>query len=128
MNLFYLIGGIISLFLSVAHAFWGEKNLTSDLKSSNVPDETIISYSISWHQISKNLLVTGVTLVIISFLDLIIGFDILALFITIQIIGNILVYSLILIIKKKSELFKKTLPQLLIFTIMVIFILLGIFL
>ena len=93
MNLFYLIGGIISIFLSVSHAFWGEKNLTSDLESSNVPEETIISYSIAWHQISKNLLVTGVTLIGISFLDLIMGFDILALFITIQIIGNILVYA-----------------------------------
>ncbi|MBY8985757.1 MAG: hypothetical protein KGD65_11850 [Candidatus Lokiarchaeota archaeon] len=127
MNLFYLIGGIISIFLSVAHAFWGEKNLTSDLESSNVPEETIISYSIAWHQISKNLLVTGVTLIVISFLDLIMGIYILALFITIQVIGNILVYSLILLIKKKSDLFKKTLPQLLIFAIMVVFILLGIF-
>jgi hypothetical protein len=93
-----------------------------------VPEETIISYSISWHQISKNLLVTGVTLVIISFFDLITGFEILALFILIQIIGNIMVYSLIIIIKKKLEFFKKTLPQLLIYMIMVIFIFLGIFL
>lgn len=80
MNLFYLIGGLISIFLSIAHAVWGEKYLTSDMKSANVPKETMISYNINWHQKKKYLLVTGSALIIISFLDLLMGFDILVLF------------------------------------------------
>jgi len=87
----------------------------------------MISYNINWHQITKNLLITGLALIIISFLDLIVGIDILALFIIIQIIGNIIVYSLIILIKKELKLFKNTLPQLLIYMIMIIFIILGIF-
>ncbi|MHA2330284.1 MAG: hypothetical protein ACXACR_17325 [Candidatus Hodarchaeales archaeon] len=126
MNVFYLIGGLLSILLSVAHAIWGEKQIATELKESNLSELTKAGFYISWHQITIVLLINGVTLVILSLLDSIINNEILAFFIIIIIIGNISVFIIISLLKYKN-IFNQTIPQTILFAIMIVFIILGIF-
>lgn len=125
MNLFYLIGGLICLFLAVAHALWGEKEISSELKESNLSELTKAGFYISYHQITITLLVNGIALVIISIFDTVVGIDFLAILVIGIIIGNISVFILISLTNYRST-FKQTIPQTIIFGILVILIILGI--
>ena len=125
MDVFYLASGLILLFLSGAHALWGEKHLVSDLENSNINKPTGVGFYISYHQITSTLLVSGLTLIAIALFDSISGIDTLALFITILLFGNILAFTIISLIKQK-DLFIKTIPQLVMFVIAITLIILGI--
>lgn len=125
MNLFYLIGGILSIFLSGAHTFWGKKFIFTEVKKSNLSEVTKVGFHISWHQTAMVLLISGLALIIISLFDSIVVIDILALFITILIIGNFLVFIIISTIKHR-ELLVQSIPQMFFFTLMIFLIFLGI--
>jgi len=125
MNLFYLAGGLLSVFLSLTHAFWGEKFLVPELKTCNLSELTKVGYYNPWHQITNTLLISGLALIVISLFDSVSGINILALFITILITGNFLVFFGISIIKHR-ELLGQSIPQMLFFTLMISLILLGI--
>lgn len=125
MNLFYLIGGILSIFLSGAHTFWGKKFIFTDVKKSNLSEVTKVGFHISWHQTAMVLLISGLALIIISLFDSITGIDILALFITFLIIGNFSVF-IIISITKHRELLGQSIPQVFFFTFMIFLIFLGI--
>jgi len=52
MNPFFLVGGSLSIFLSVAHAFWGEKYIAPKLKTSHVSEVPKVGFYIAYHQIT----------------------------------------------------------------------------
>ena len=127
MNIFYLSAGLLTTLMSVAHAFWGEKVLIPDLKrSSDLTELPKVGLYIPWHQITNLLLMTGLALVIISLNDSVQGIDILGLFTVFLIAGNFTVFILISFFKYRA-LFHQSLPQLIVFTLMIILITLGIF-
>jgi len=126
MNWFYLISGLLTVLIAVAHAIWGEKQIIPELKESKLSELTEAGFYISYHQITITLLVSGIALVIASMLDNTVGI-ILAFFVLIIIIGNISVFIAISLSKYKSA-FSQTVPQIIIYSIMVLLIILGLFL
>ena len=125
MNPFFLAGGLLSIILSVAHAFWGERYIAPELKTSNMSEVPKVGFYISYHQITLTLLISGLALVIISIFNSITGIDNLALFISIIIIGNFLVFIIISIVKYR-KLLGQSIPQMFFFTLMIALIILGI--
>ncbi len=126
MNVFYFIGGLLTIFLSVAHVFWGEKKIVKELKTSSLSELPKAGFYISYHQITMTLLISGLALIIISLFDSIKGINTLALFITILIIGNFSVFVGISLVKYRN-LFAQTVPQLLFFLVLIILLFLGIY-
>ncbi len=126
MNMFYLVGGILTTLMAVLHAVWGEKFIIPDLKkSTDLEDLPKIGLYIPWHQITNTLLISGLALLLIAFNETIQGIDILGLFIGFIIAGNFVVFILISYFNNRA-LFRQSILQMLIFTLILIMILLGI--
>jgi len=118
--------GLLATLMSVTHALWGEKFLIPDLKkSSELNALPKVGLYIPWHQITNTLLMSGPALLIISFNDTIQGINILGLFIGFLIAGNFAVFILISLFKYRA-LFGQSIPQLIVFTLIIILIILGI--
>ncbi len=126
MNVFYFIGGLLTIFLSVAHVFWGEKKIAKELKTSSISELPKAGFYISYHQITMTLLISGLSLIIISLFDSIKGINTLALFITILIIGNFSVFIGISLIKYRN-LFAQTIPQMFFYLVLILLLFLGIY-
>ena len=125
MNLFYLIGGLWHLLATIGRALEGKKEITSELKESNLSELTKSRFSTSWHEITITFLVMGVALVLISIFDTVIGIDFLAILIISIIIGKIAVYILFPL-RNYPSVFKQIITPVIIYVILVILILLGI--
>ncbi len=69
MNVYYLLAGLLVIFLAVAHAFWGEKRIFDLLKPDDMDDELRISLYVPWHQISYLLFLSGIMLLLSAFSD-----------------------------------------------------------
>ncbi|MHA2292829.1 MAG: hypothetical protein ACXACK_11735 [Candidatus Hodarchaeales archaeon] len=126
VNISYMTAGFLTTLMTVAHAFWGEKFIIPDLKqTSELKEVSKIGLYIPWHQITNTLLMSGLALLIISFNDTIQGIDILGMFIGFVIAGNYVVFILISLVKDPA-LMGQSIPQLIIFTLMIILIILGV--
>jgi hypothetical protein len=123
MNMYYLIAGLLVIFLSVAHASWGEKRIFALLKPDSMDDELRISLYVPWHQISYLLFLSGVTLILAAFSD---EMTYLPRFILAVIAGNFTVFVVALVMKKQTQLFSATIPQTILFVVLMGLIALGI--
>ena len=127
MNLYYLLGGILATVISVTHAFWGEKNLSPELYNSNLSEFSKGGIYISYHQITWTLLASGLTLIMISQNDKIPGIDYVAMLIDAITIGNFSVFFVIGALKNR-ELITLSVPQIILFVVLISLISLGIYL
>lgn len=125
MKWLYLISGLLTILIAVAHAIWGEKQIIPDLKKSKLSEITEAGFYVSYHQITNTLLASGIALVLAAIIDNIVG-NALALFILIIIIGNISVFIGISLSKYKSV-FGQTVPQIIIYSVIILLIILGLF-
>ena len=123
MNTFYLIAGLMLILLSLAYALWGERKLFNLLTPNVVSQETIVSLYVPWHQVTFLLFSSGLALLLSAFRD---ELAYLPYFVLTIIIGNFAIFILICILKRQTELFGKTLPQTILFSLLIILILLGI--
>ena len=124
MNWFYLLAGLLTLLMSAAHAYWGEKNLVPELNSSNLSDLSKVGFYIPWHQITNVLLLSGLALVMGSFLSSIPGIDILAIFITLIVAGNFLIF-IVISLKKYRPIIGQSIPQFIFFSLIILLSILG---
>ena len=127
MNIYFLIAGILCVLLSIAHAIWGERIILKEMRSSNLGDESQTGFLITWYQISGVLLTSGVAFIIMSTIinqDLI-RFTALAL---LAIIGLNFTIFLFLSAWKYKPLLKGSIPQLIMFSALIVLILLGVLL
>ena len=122
MNNFYLIAGVLVLLLSLAHAIWGERRVFKQLNSDSMTAETRISLYVPWHQITYVLFSAGIGLLLAAFLP---ELAYVPAFIVAVIIGNFTVFVVILIVKRQTQLFGLTLPQTILFLLLIGLIILG---
>ena len=122
MNLFFLIAALLVLLLSFAHAFWGETRIFNVFTPDRVDAETHISLYVPWHQITYVLLASGIGLLLAAVSP---DLRAVAAFIVAVIIGNFAVFVAILIVKKQTQMFAQTLPQTILFLLLIGLIVLG---
>lgn len=123
MNVFFLAAALLMIFLSAAHAAWGETRLFKVLTPALVDGETFVSLYVPWHQITYLLAVSGLALLWCGFQD---NPGSLPLFVFAVVIGNFSIFILICLVKRQTQLFRKTIPQTALFLLLIALISLGI--
>lgn len=123
MNGFYIFAGLLLILLSVAHLIWGERRLFNLVSPDAIGQENYISLYIPWHQITFVLFASGVGMILAAVSD---ELAYLPYFILAIVAGNFAVFILICIVKRYTELFRKTIPQTILFLLLIVVIVLGI--
>jgi len=109
--------------LSIAHALWGERKIFNTLTTNPMSRETLVSLYVPWHQLSYVLALSGIGLMLSAFR---VELAYLPYFIVAVVIGNFATFIVICMVKKQTELFGKTLPQTILFSLLIILIIVGI--
>ena len=125
MNFFFLTGGVLAIILAVTHGMWGEKQIIPDLKKSGLPDLARIGFHISWHQVGMVLLVSGISLAVIAFFNSCTGSKTGAIIIACLTIANFMVFLVLSFIHRKA-LLGESIPQIILFVVLIALILCGI--
>ena len=124
MNGYFLIAGLLLALLSVAHAVWGERRVFTVLTPNTTDAETYLSVYVPWHQLTGVLLLSGVALLLTAFQ--LSAPTLVPVFILALIISNMLVFFGLVIGKKQTQMFARTLPQTVLFLLLIVLIILGI--
>ncbi len=124
MNGYFLIAGLLLVLLSVAHAIWGERRVFTILTPKTTDAETYLSVYVPWHQLTGVLLLSGVALLLTAFQSSAPTF--VPIFILAIITSNMLVFFGLVIGKKQTQMFARTLPQTVLFLLLIVLIILGI--
>jgi hypothetical protein len=124
MNGYFLIAGLLLALLSVAHAIWGERRVFTVLTPNATDPETYLSVYVPWHQLTGVLLLSGVALLLTAFQSSAPTF--VPIFILALITSNVLVFFGLVIGKKQTQMFARTLPQTVLFLLLIVLIILGI--
>jgi hypothetical protein len=124
MNWFYLAAGALTLFLSIAHAIWGQKTIIAELKDSGLSEMARSGFFVSWHQTTAMLFITGLTLILMA-LGLFKTTKPMGIFILCLVIGNFLVFTVTCVLWHRPILVQ-TLPQTLMFVVLIVLIAVGI--
>ena len=124
MNGYFLIAGLMLALLSVAHAIWGERRVFTVLTSNATDPETYLSVYVPWHQLTGVLLLSGIALVLTAFQPS--APTSAPIFILALITANMLVFFGLVIGKKQTPMFARTLPQIVLFLLLIVLIILGI--
>ncbi|MFC1538364.1 hypothetical protein ACFL6H_02985 [Candidatus Latescibacterota bacterium] len=125
MNYNFLIAGIMSIFLSFAHVIWGEKILFPVINKADINKVASAAVYISWYQISTTLLVAGIGLIILSYYEQFQNITLAAILITAIIVFNFTAF-IVIIITKHRVVFAQTIPQTILFVIIIVLMILGI--
>ena len=126
MNMYFLLAGILAAIIGIVHAYWGEKNMAPELNASDMSSFTKIAWYIPYHQITWVLLVSGIALMGIGVFDTVEGVKNIGMLIEAVTVGNFAVF-LIIGASKDSSVITKSVPQLILFTVLMILLTLGVF-
>jgi hypothetical protein len=124
MNGYFVIAGLLLALLSVAHAIWGERRVFTMLTPKTTDAETYLSVYVPWHQLTGALLLSGVALLLTAFQSSAPTF--VPIFVLALITSNMLVFLGLVIGKKQTQMFARTLPQIVLFLVLIVLIILGI--
>jgi len=124
MNGYFLIAGLLLVLLAVAHAIWGERRVFTVLTSNTTDPETYLSVYVPWHQLTGVLLLSGIALVLTAFQPS--APTSLPIFILALITANLLVFFGLVIGKQQTQMFTRTLPQTVLFLLLIVLLILGI--
>jgi hypothetical protein len=120
---YFLVAGLLLALLSVAHAVWGERRVFNVLTPTSTDAETYLSVYVPWHQLTGVLLLSGVALVLAAFQS---ALAVIPVFILALIAANLLVFFALVIGKRQTQIFARTLPQTVLFLLLIVLIILGI--
>jgi asparagine N-glycosylation enzyme membrane subunit Stt3 len=126
VNIYFLVSGLIAVFLSVAHAVWGESTILAELKQPSLSAMAQAGFYVSWHQTTVLLMVMAVSLIVLALRKTRDGINNAAIIVVSIITGNFLVF-LVLSFVHYREMFAQTIPQTVLFVILIVLIVLGIF-
>lgn len=123
MNAYFLIAGLLLLLLSAAHALWGERRVFTVLTPSSTDAETYMSTYVPWHQLTGLLFLAAIALLGSAFLP---EPGLLPIFILAVITSNLLIFFGLIMVKRQQQMFARTLPQTVLFLLLVALIVMGI--
>lgn len=124
MNGYFFIAGLLLALLSVAHVIWGERRVFTVLTPNTTDAETYLSVYVPWHQLTGALLLSGVALLLTAFQPSVPTF--VPIFILALITSNLLVFFGLVMGKKQTQMFARTLPQTVLFLLLIVLIILGV--
>lgn len=124
MNGYFLISGLLLALLSAAHAVWGERRVFTVVMPSTTDPEAYLSVYVPWHQLTGVLLLSGVALVLTGLQAS--TPTLVPVFIVALITSNVLVFFGLIIRKRQTQMFARTLPQTVLFLLLIVLIILGI--
>ena len=125
MNIYLLIAGILALLLAVAHSLWGEKVILKEVNKSELGNDTKTGFIISWYQISLVLAVVGTSSIVAAFLVTLEVVRSIGIVVLCIVAGNFLIFLILGLIKHK-EIIKASIPQAVLFSVLIILLILGI--
>ncbi len=123
MNIFFLAAALLMIFLAAAHALWGETRLFRMLTPPVIDGETFVSLYVPWHQMTYLLAASGLALLRCAFQD---NHGSLPHFIMAVVVGNFSMFILICLLKRQTQLFRKTIPQTVLFLLLIMLLIAGI--
>jgi len=123
MNLFFFVAGLLLMLLSIAHAFWGERNVFKTLAQANLPAETYVSIYVPWHQLTVVLFASALSLLLAAFSPELAALPYLVLVI---VVGNFATFVFIGLQKSEAGIFRKATPQMVLFSALILLIIAGI--
>lgn len=125
MNYFYLAAGAISIFLSAAHLIWGNSTIIKELKKTKCSPLCSTGFLISWNQVAMVLFLNGLAFVAAGIFTSTVEIMYIPYFALIITLLNFITFLATALLKDKSV-FALTMPQNIIFIIMITLIILGI--
>jgi hypothetical protein len=126
MNIYLLISGVLLSLLSFAHVAWGNINVFKDVADSNLSQLGLISVYVPWYQVGYTLLLLGVSIIILTVLKKGESLKVFSIIVLVQLIGNLVVFVLVTLFKQQYDMFSQTLPQLVLYVVLIVLITLGI--
>lgn len=123
MNGYFLVASLLVALLSVAHALWGERRVFNVLTPNVTDAETYLSVYVPWHQLTGVLLLSGIALLLAAFQSALVFVPV---FILALITSNMIVFFALVIGKRQTQIFARTLPQTVFFLLLIVLIILGI--
>jgi len=122
LNEYALTAGLLLLCMSIAHAIYGEIVVFNDLRFMSFDRALFATIYLPWHQISLVLLLCSVGLVISSFKREYKPIQSFVLFVT---LANLAIFLLTIVRSSGKALFFQAWPQIFLFIILVLLIVLG---
>jgi hypothetical protein len=126
MNIYLLISGVLLSLLSFAHVAWGNINVLKEAADSNLSQLGIISVYVPWYQVGYALLLLGVSIIILTALKKGEALKVFSIIVLAQLIGNLVIFVLVTLSKQQYDTFSQTLPQLVLYIVLIVLISLGI--
>lgn len=122
INWFLFSAGLLCVALAAAHALWGESNVVGELTAAKITTLSLASFVVSWHQMTVMLALSGIVLLSTALTE-----DPnrpLVLFILGIIVSNLAVF-LFYAGTRFPSVFASTVPQAILFIILITLTLLG---
>ena len=123
MNIYLFISGVLLVLLSFAHALFGEISVFRLIMASDLSEILKTSVYVPWHQLTFILLFSGAGNIYISFKTKL--YQISA-FIAIVVIGNLLTFLLISVIRKNWGLLQQSIVQVVVSALLIALMIAGI--
>ena len=120
---YFSVAGLLLFLLSFAHATCGEKKIFKQLNTTDMGKGTFLSLYIPWHQLTYILSLSGIGIILAAFKN---EFLPLSYFILALILGNLLVFTLLCIIRKEIGLISQSIPQYFLFILLILLLTGGI--
>ena len=125
MNYFYLAAGVISIFLSAAHLIWGNSTIIKELNKSKCSSLCSTGFQISWNQVAMVLFLNGVVIAAAGIFTTTVEIMFIPYFVLIITLMNFFTFLITSFFKDKSV-FAQTMPQNIVFIVMITLLILGI--
>ena len=123
MNIYFSVAGLLLFLLSFAHATWGETKVFKQLNTDEMGEGTFLSLYVPWHQLTYIRSLSSVGIILAAFKN---EFFSISYFILALILGNLLIFTLLCLIRKEIGLIKQSIPQYFIFILLILLLTLGI--
>lgn len=127
MNYPFFFSGLLSILFAVIHIMLGEKFVFIELKNHPIPNNIHGKIYTTWMQVTAGFLVVGTALIFLSFYPHYNHKDFAAVFILALLILNFLIFVSVLFARQREKVVGST-PQILLYLIIIILVLMGILL
>lgn len=120
LNFYFAAAGLLLFLLSFTHALWGERRIFNRL---NISRREFLSLYVPWHQMTYILFLSGVGMILAALEN---GLLPLSYFVLALNLGNILVFTIVSLVRKETALIWQSVPQYLLFALLIIVLTAGI--
>lgn len=123
MNIYTFFSGIMLIILSASHAIYGSRTVFRDVFMLNIPEQIKTALFIPWHQLTLMLFVLGIAQILAAYKK---RFACISALVLTFLLGNLAVFILLSYLRKDVVMLSSSIPQYVLFGILIVLTLLGI--